>query len=71
MNLYLHIPAASARPLRVGKAMVYGCLRRYYLQNAHRKDYLKQIKLLFVHMKARGWTPKLLKELMAKAAVSF
>ena len=32
--------------------------------------YLKQIKLLFVCMKARDWTPKLLKELMIKAAAS-
>ena len=60
----------SAHPLGVGKTMVYGSLRRYYLQNTHRKDYLKQIKLLFVHMKARGWTPKMLKELMIKAAAS-
>ena len=50
--------------------MVYGSLRCYYLQNTHRKDYLKQIKLLFVRMKARGWTPELLKELMVKAAAS-
>ena len=70
MNLYLYIPAASAHPLGVGKAMVYGSLRRYYLQNTHRKDYLKQIKLLFVRMKARGWSPELLKELMVKAAAS-
>ena len=70
MNLYLYIPAASAHPLGVGKAMVYGSLRHYYLQNTHRKDYLKQIKLLFVRMKARGWAPKLLKELRIKAAAS-
>ena len=68
MNIYLYIPVASAHPLRVGKAMIYGSLRRHYLQNTHRKDYLKQIKLLLVHMKARGWTPKLLKELRIKAA---
>ena len=54
MNLYLYIPAASAHPLGVGKAMVYGSLRCYCLQNTHSKDYLKQIKLLFVRMKARA-----------------
>ena len=48
-----------------------GSSRRCYLQNTHRKDYLKQIKLLFARMKACGWTPKLPKELMIKAAVSF
>ena len=32
--------------------------------------YLKQIKFLFVRMKARDWTPKLLKELMVKATAS-
>ena len=54
MNIYLYIPAASADQLGVDKAMVYGSLRRYYLQNTHGEDYLKQLKLLFVRMKTHA-----------------
>ena len=68
MNLYLYIPEASAHPLGVGKAMVYGSMRRYKLQNTKREHYIEQARLLFRRMKARGWRPSLLKELMMKAA---
>ena len=57
MNMYLYIPAASVHPLGAGKAMVYGSLYYYYFQNTNRKYCLKQIKLFFVRMKAREWTP--------------
>ena len=70
MNLHLYILEASARPLGVGKAMVYGSLRCYLLQNTHKQNYLKQIKLLFVRMKAHVWRPELLKELMVKETTS-
>ena len=51
--------------------MVYGSLRRYYLQNTHKKHYLKHIRCLFVRMKSCDWTPTFLKKLMVKDAASF
>lgn len=68
MNIYQYIPQASAHPLGMGKAMIFGALRRYKLQNTRREDYLQMIRLHFRRMKARGWKPELLKELFLQAA---
>ena len=68
MNIYQYIPQASAHPLGVGKAMIFGALRRYKLQNTRREDYLHMIRLHFQRMRARGWRPELLMELFLWAA---
>ncbi|EJK54148.1 hypothetical protein THAOC_26289 [Thalassiosira oceanica] len=66
-NIYQYIPKQSAHPPGVGRASIFGCMRRYGLQNSLRKDYLEQINLLYTHMKARGW-PHLLAEWIIKSA---
>ena len=47
MNIYQYIPQASAHPLGLGKAMIYGALRRYKLQCSRRADYLHKMCLHF------------------------
>ena len=46
-NIYQYIPQQSAHPPGVGRAIIFGCMRRYRLQNSLRKDYLEQINLLY------------------------
>ena len=67
-NIYQYIPKQSAHPPGVGRAIIFGCMRRYRLQNSLRKDYLEQINLLYTHMKARGWPHHLLAEWIMKSA---
>ena len=68
MNLYLYLHHASAHPPGVLKGMVYGCMRRYYLQNSRRSDYLEMIRLLRDRLVARGHKRALLNDMMVKAA---
>ena len=42
-NIYLYIPQRSAT--HPGNGIIFGCMRRYRLQNSLRKDYLEQINL--------------------------
>jgi hypothetical protein len=67
-NIYQYIPQQSAHPPGVGRAIIFGCMRRYRLQNSLRKDYLEQINLLYTHMKARRWQHSLIAELIMNAA---
>jgi hypothetical protein len=68
MNLYLYLHHASAHPPGVLKGMIYGCMRRYYLQNSHRPDYLMMIRLLRDRLVARGHNRALLNDMMVEAA---
>ena len=68
MNLYLYLHHASAHPPGVIKGMIFGCLRRYKLQNSRREDYLEMIRLLFRRLKARGHDPSSLKKMIMSAA---
>ena len=68
MNLYLYLHHASAHPPGVLKGMIYGCMRRYYLQNSHRSDYLRMIRLLRDRLVARGHKRALLNDMMVEAA---
>ena len=67
-NIYQYIPQRSAHPPGVGRAIIFGCTRRYRLQNSLREDYLEQINLLYTHMKAREWEHHLLAEWIMKSA---
>ena len=55
MNLYLYLPPASAHPQSCIKGTVYGLIRRYYVQNTHRKDYIHFVVLLYRRLLERGW----------------
>lgn len=55
MNLYLYLPPSSAHSENVLKGTVYGLIRRYYLQNTHRSDYIYFVRLLFRRLLTRGW----------------
>ena len=61
-NIYQYIPQRSAHPLKVGRAIIFGKMQRFYLQNSKREDYIKQVDLLYEHMKARGWQHSFLHE---------
>src|SRR5210317_1005265 len=55
-------------PLGVLKGMIYGCMRRYYLQNSHCPDYLMMIRLLCDRLVARGHNRALWNDMMVEAA---
>ena len=68
MNLYLYLTGSSAHPKGVMKGMIFGEMRRYKKQNTKRGDYLKMVGLLFKRLKARQWSPALLREWILDAA---
>ena len=68
MNLYLYLPQSSAHPKGAMKGMIFGEMRCYKKQNTKREDCLKMVGLLFKRLKARQWSPALLREWMLDAA---
>ena len=71
MNLHLCLPPNTAHPPGVLKSLVYGTLRRYWLQNTMQKDYVNMATKFFHRLQARGHRPEDLKPLFTEAAKSF
>ena len=68
MNLYLYVPLHSAHPPGLLHSLVFGTLRRYWLQNSLLKSFQKVATLFFDRLLARGYPHKLLCEAFTKAA---
>jgi hypothetical protein len=56
MNLYLYIPPGLAHPKNMIRGLIFGRLRRYWLQSSHRDHFYKMAGLLAHHLIARGYT---------------
>jgi hypothetical protein len=54
MNLFLSIPPHSAHPKGVLKSIIYGNLRRYWLKNSKRSDYIPTATRVAQHLVNRG-----------------
>lgn len=54
MNLFLYIPAHSSHPPGLVKSLIFGLTRTYYRQNSNHDDFIKQVRLLFDRLIARG-----------------
>jgi hypothetical protein len=70
MNLYLYIPPASAHPPGVLKSIVYGNLRRYWLQNSSRSDFIETAKRFANRLIARGHSAATVRTVFMDAALS-
>ena len=68
MNLFLYIPAHSARPPGVTKSLVFGLLKTYMFQNAHYTDFIWTAKLLYQRLIDRGHNCEILKQIFTDAA---
>jgi hypothetical protein len=58
INLYQYPPPHSAQNPNVAKGVVYSLLRQYKRQDSLPSDFIKQAKLLFQRLVARGWDRK-------------
>jgi len=56
MNLYLYLPACSAHPPGMLKALVHGVLGRYYRHNSNREDFNNYKDLFYNRLLARGYS---------------
>jgi hypothetical protein len=68
MNLYLYLCPSSSHPPSVMKGLVYGSIRRFWLQNSNPSDYRRVIQEFYNHLRARGHTHEKLLPLFHEAA---
>jgi hypothetical protein len=61
LNLYLYPVYNSAHPPQVKEGMIYGLLKKYYLQNPLRDDFLAIAKRFFKRLSARGYHAQFLR----------
>lgn len=67
-NLHLYIPPTSAHPPGVLKSIIYGNLRRYWLQNNSTQDYIAIVKQFADRLIARGHNQDTIKGLFKSSA---
>ena len=67
-NLYLYLPPHSAHPPGIIRSLIYGLLRKYWIQNSSTNDFRKMTQLLFQRLVARGHSPHTLLPLFLSAA---
>ena len=67
-NLYLYLPPHSAHPPGIIRSLIYGLLRKYWIQNSNASDFRKMTQLLFQRLVARGHSPHTLLPLFLTAA---
>jgi hypothetical protein len=68
MNLYLYLCPSSSHPPGVMKGLIYGSVRRFWLQNSNPNDYRQVLQDFFTHLRARGHTTEKLLPLFLEAA---
>jgi len=67
-NLHLYIPPNSAHPPGVLKSIIYGNLRRYWLQNTKITDFIEITQQFAERLSARGYDRNTIIELFSAAA---
>lgn len=67
-NLHLYIPPNSAHPPGVLKSIVYGNLRRYWLQNTNITDFISITKQFAERLSIRGYDKNTIINLFSDAA---
>jgi hypothetical protein len=67
-NLHLYIPPNSAHPPGVLKSIIYGNLRRYWLQNTRITDFMEITQQFAERLSARGYDRNTIVELFSAAA---
>jgi hypothetical protein len=67
-NLHLYIPPNSAHPPGVLKSIIYGNIRRYWLQNTDITDFITVTQQFANRLLARGYNKQKIAHLFAEAA---
>ena len=70
MNLHLYIPPQSAHPKGVLRSLIFGNIKRYWIQNSKRADFLSTAGAFYGHLLNRGYTPEMLNPLFQEVATS-
>lgn len=70
MNLHLYIPPQSAHPQGVLKSLIFGNIRRYWIQCTHPDTFKATTREFYHHLLDRGYTPESLKPIFVEAAMS-
>ena len=68
LNLHLYIPAHSAHLPSVAKSLIYGQIRRFWLQNTKQADFVDLTGKFFTHLKNRGYSTEFLETAFLQAA---
>ena len=68
MNLHLYIPAHSAHSPSVSKSLIFGMIRRFWLQNTRVEDFIKFAQNFYSHLIDRGYDGDFLNEQFQKSA---
>jgi hypothetical protein len=68
MNLHLYIPHHSAHSPSVLKSLIHGQLRRFWLQNSNKNDYVVFVYRFLNHLVNRGYDRDELKPLFLEAS---
>ena len=68
MNLFLYIPPNSAHPLGCLKGIIYGQLRRFWLQNSSQSAYIHAIHHFFQKLMSRGHSRLFLSKIFLESA---
>lgn len=70
MSLYQYIPPHSAHPAGVLKSLIFGRLRKYYLDNSNKKDLIYYMTLLIKRLLKQGYKRKILNTYFQEALVN-
>jgi hypothetical protein len=68
MNLYLYIPPISSHSPSVLQGLIFGQLRRFWLQNSLHEDFVQCASAFFNHLSARGHESTTIQRLFKLAA---
>ena len=67
-NLYLYLPPHSAHPPGTVRSLIFGLLKKYWLQNTDPDDFKSITTALFERLKRRGHNPLKLQTIFRQAA---
>jgi hypothetical protein len=68
INLHLYIPPNLAHPPGVFKSMIYGNIRRYWLQNTYIHDFIDITKKIIERLLSRGYKKEKITSIFHEAA---
>ena len=71
LNLHLYIPPKSAHPPKVLYSLIFGSIRRYWLQNTTHTNFKSNVAFLYEKLCNRGHDRELLSTLFKQASSNF
>ena len=71
LNLHLYIPPSSAHPPGMLRGLIFGTLRRYWMQNSRVADYQTITTRFAENLMARGYTRDTIEPIFIEASARF